>query len=151
VKHLLIILSFLLFSSFLTSCEKKEGILYLRETSSGLEWSRVGDKDNQTQYSGQVKKKFILFGEEFPNGQGTLIFGKGKSEGDKYVGEIKDDKKNGQGTYFYYNGDKYVGEWKDNEPNGQGTFTKSNGNKYVGEYKDGKSVLLQMELENSIA
>ena len=65
----------------------------MRETSSGLEWSRVGDKDNQTQYSGQVKKKFILFGEEFPNGQGTLIFGKGKSEGDKYVGEIKDDKK----------------------------------------------------------
>ena len=31
----------------------------------------------------------------------------------KYVGEFKDNKPNGQGTWTYYNGDKYVGEWKD--------------------------------------
>ncbi len=29
----------------------------------------------------------------------------------------------GQGTYTYANGDKYVGEWRDNLPNGQGTMT----------------------------
>jgi len=32
--------------------------------------------------------------------------------GDKYVGEYKDGKNNGQGTYTYANGDKHVGEFK---------------------------------------
>ena len=62
MKHLLIILSFLLLSPFLTSCEK-------------------------------------------------------------YVGEYKDGKRNGQGTFTYPDGEKYVGEFKDGERNGQGKIT----------------------------
>ena len=43
------------------------------------------------------------------------------------------------GTYTYDNGDKYVGEYKDDKRNGQGTYThgpnsKWAGDKYVGEY-----------------
>ena len=34
------------------------------------------------------------------------------SIGDKYVGEYKNGKRHGQGTYTYPIGDKYVGEWK---------------------------------------
>jgi osmotically-inducible protein OsmY len=68
------------------------------------------------------------------NGQFTVTF----ANGDKYVGEYKDDKRTGQGTYTFANGDKYVGEHKDGKLNGQGTFTFANGNKYVGEHKDGK-------------
>ena len=45
---------------------------------------------------------------------------------------------NGQGTYTYANGDKYVGEYKDDKIYGQGTFTRANGNKYVGELMDNK-------------
>jgi len=56
----------------------------------------------------------------------------------EYVGEYKDGKKHGQGTYIWSNGDKYVGEYKDGEVDGQGTYTWSDGSKYVGEYKDGK-------------
>ena len=57
---------------------------------------------------------------------------------------IKGDCSNGYGTYTYANGSKYVGEWKDGKENGQGTYTQVsgntwfNGNKYVGEYKNGK-------------
>ena len=40
------------------------------------------------------------------------------------------------GTYTRANGDKYVGEVKNNAANGQGTATFANG-KYVGEFKDG--------------
>ena len=58
--------------------------------------------------------------------------------GDKYVGEWKDGKYNGQGTYTFANGDKYVGEFKDDQSNGQGTYTYASGAKYVGEFKDGK-------------
>ena len=57
---------------------------------------------------------------------------------------IKGDCNNGYGTYTYKNGSKYVGEWKDGKENGQGTYTWVsgntwlNGNKYVGEFKDAK-------------
>ena len=73
------------------------------------------------------------------NGQGTYTFGPNSEwAGDKYVGEFKDDKYNGQGTYTYANGDKYVGEYKDDKRNGQGTYTFADGTKEVGEFKDGK-------------
>jgi len=80
------------------------------------------------------------------NGQGTMIY----ANGDKYVGEWKKGKSNGQGTYTSAtgpnDGDKYEGEWKGGKPNGQGTYTYANsdkitfvdGTKYVGEWKNGK-------------
>jgi TPR repeat protein len=66
------------------------------------------------------------------NGQGAYTY----ANGNQYVGEYKDNKANGQGTYTYTNGDKYVGEYKSNKAHGQGTLTYGNGNQYVGEFKD---------------
>ena len=60
------------------------------------------------------------------------------SNGDKYIGEFKDGKRNGQGTYKWPNGNKYVGEFKDGKRNGQGTFTWPNGDKYEGESRNGR-------------
>ena len=65
---------------------------------------------------------------------GTVTF----ASGDKYVGEYKDGKRNGQGTATFPSGSKYVGEFKDGKYNGQGTYTFANGSKYVGEFKDDK-------------
>ena len=64
----------------------------------------------------------------------TLTF----AAGDNYVGEYKDGKPHGVGTFTSANGDKYVGQFKDGKSNGQGTYTHSNGDKYVGEYRDSK-------------
>ena len=66
---------------------------------------------------------------------GTLI----SPSGQRYVGEFKDDKPNGQGTQTWPDGQRYVGEFKDDERNGQGTQTWPNGQRYVGEFKDGKN------------
>ena len=55
-----------------------------------------------------------------------------------YVGELKDGKPHGKGTYIWKNGTKYEGEWKDGELHGQGTLTWSSGEKYVGEFKNDK-------------
>ena len=69
----------------------------------------------------------------YDNCFGTETFDNGN-----YVGEWKDNKMHGQGTYAYANGDKYVGKWRDNMRHGQGTYTYLSGNKYVGWYKDDK-------------
>ena len=65
--------------------------------------------------------------------QGTFTDPRG---GGKYVGEWKDNRKNGQGTETWPDGYKYVGEWRDNFKNGRGTLTFPNGDKYMGEFKD---------------
>ena len=113
MKHLLITLSILLFSSFLFSSEKKEQGNFTFP--------------NGAKYKGEFK-------DGIPNGHGTItIFG-----ASKYVGEFKLGKRIGHGTKTYPDGRKYVGEFKNGLLNGQGTSTLFDGRKYVGEFKDGK-------------
>lgn len=54
------------------------------------------------------------------------------------VGEWKDDKANGFGSYTHANGAKYEGFWKDDLQDGWGTETWPDGSKYDGNYKEGK-------------
>jgi len=62
-----------------------------------------------------------------------------KVEEENKTGCILGECVDGKGTYTWDNGDKYVGEYKDNLRDGLGTYTWANGDKYVGEFKDGKS------------
>ena len=60
--------------------------------------------------------------ERYHKFYGTYTF----ADGDKYVGEWRDDKNHGQGTYYYladdkFKGDKYVGEFRDGYLHGQCT------------------------------
>ena len=50
----------------------------------------------------------------------------------------KDNKYNGQGSYYWKDGRKYVGQWKNDDKHGQGTFTWPRGNKYMGQWKNDK-------------
>ena len=61
--------------------------------------------------------------------------------GNKYVGEFRDGKFRGQGTYTYgpkspWAGDKYVGEYKNNKRDGQGKYIYSNGKIEEGIWRD---------------
>ena len=78
-------------------------------------------------------------------------------EGNKYVGEFRDNKYHGQFTVTYTDGEKYVGEFRDNKStdkalvpgpmaqkfvefrngkrHGQGTYTFADGDEYVGEFR----------------
>ena len=73
--------------------------------------------------------------------QGTLTY----SDGSKYVGEFRDNEKNGRGAYTWPSGATYVGEFRDDEKSGQGSYTWPSGKKYVGEFredqKNGRGVL----------
>ena len=78
----------------------------------------------------------------------TDCFGVWEKNGDKYVGEWKDDKFNGQGTFTFgprskWAGDKYVGEFKDDKRNGQGTYTFASGRIKEGIFKDDKFLYAQ--------
>ena len=71
------------------------------------------------------------------NGYGTYIF----SNGSKYVGEWRNDKQYGQGTYTWgkgeWEGDKYIGEFKDGKKYGQGTYTFKSGEVRKGKWING--------------
>ena len=60
--------------------------------------------------------------------------------GEQYVGEHKDGKFHGQGTYTWPDGRKYVGENKDGKFHGQGTMTSPDGGQNVGLWRKGKLV-----------
>jgi len=136
MKNLLILISLLLLSPFLTSCEKnvevvveKKPILfrdtpYSKFVEGGKKWFKTGDEKTQVKYEGEIVNGV-------PNGQGTMTC----CDGIKYVGGYKDGEKNGQGTETFPDGGKYVGEFKDGKKNGQGTYTWSDGDKEVGEWK----------------
>jgi V8-like Glu-specific endopeptidase len=66
-------------------------------------------------------------------GQGTYTF----ANGNKYVGDFNAGNFEGLGTYTFANGNKYVGDFKASKFEGQGTYTFTNGNKYVGDFKAG--------------
>jgi len=73
------------------------------------------------------------------HGKGTYTYPlwSGMHAGGNYVGEFIDNLRHGRGTQTYANGDKYVGEWKDGNRHGQGTETYASGTKYVGQWKSG--------------
>lgn len=68
------------------------------------------------------------------NGQGTCFF----SNGDKYVGEFRDDKLHGNGALYLSSGDKYVGQFYNGSLNGKGTYSFNTGAIYVGGFEENK-------------
>jgi hypothetical protein len=127
MKHLLIILSFLLLSSPVMGDNHKGVTLYKWKTSSGIKWKDFGDKDIQAKYKGDIEN-----GK--PHGLGTIRF----PDGAKYSGEWKNGKADGQGTFISHNGEQYVGEWIKNRKHGQGKSTLSDGLTFEGEWNLGK-------------
>ena len=58
--------------------------------------------------------------------------------GDTYVGEVKNDKHHGQGTYTWADGRKYVGSYVADKKEGYGIFTWPDGRQYAGNWSKGR-------------
>ena len=94
MKNLLILISLLLLSLFLTSCEKnvevvveKKPILfrdtpYSKFVEGGKKWFKTGDEKTQVKYEGEIVNGV-------PNGQGTMTC----CDGIKYVCGYKDGER----------------------------------------------------------
>ena len=104
MKHLLILISFLLLSSPVIGDNHKGETLYGWGEYPDYVWKGFGDKKTHTVYKGDVKNGV-------PNGHGTETV----PNVGKYVGEWRNGKTNGQGTLTFPNGHKYVGEFKDDK------------------------------------
>ena len=66
------------------------------------------------------------------------------STGDRYEGDLKDGKGDGQGAYYFSNGDRYVGFWKEGKMDGQGTYYFANGDHFKGEWVDGERTKVEV-------
>ena len=138
MRHILITISILLFSSLVFSSDKKQGNITYANGAKYKGELKDGIPNGQGFLSLPDGGKYVgEFKEGIINGQGTVTL----SDGRKYSGEFKEGKKHGQGIYTYPNGDKYTGGYKDGFKNGLGALTygkgKSDGDKYVGEFKEG--------------
>ena len=78
-------------------------------------------------YEGTVDKTTKL-----KHGFGTQVW----QDGAKYVGEWKDGKAEGNGTFFHSNGDVFEGEFKQDKANGYGTYKHKSGQTYEGYWND---------------
>jgi tetratricopeptide (TPR) repeat protein len=72
-------------------------------------------------------------------------------DGGKYVGDVVNGKRHGQGTFTWPNGHRYEGEWKDDNMHGQGAMFHPDGGKHVGEYIDNKATGGQHYRPNGVA
>ena len=68
----------------------------------------------------------------------TNCHGTYTSAAGKYVGELKDGLKHGQGTYTFADGTKYVGGFKNGKYHGRATVTLADGTVIKGIWKKGK-------------
>ena len=74
------------------------------------------------------------------NGKGIMYYNKNdEKKREKYEGEWKDGNKEGKGILYWRDGDKYEGDFKLDITEGKGTYYANNGDKYVGDFKNGKS------------
>jgi hypothetical protein len=85
-------------------------------------------KQIQTTKDGKQLTSYALFSDE------TALITITWENGTKYVGEFKDDHKNGTGVLTWSNGEKYAGTFVNGMFNGSGTFTGAYGGIYVGEF-----------------
>jgi len=70
------------------------------------------------------------------SGKGTYTWSNGK----KFVGEYKNDKKEGYGVYIWPDGREYSGPWKAGKQDGIGKFKSKDGVTKTGLWEAGKRI-----------
>ena len=64
-----------------------------------------------------------------------------KNEKGKYIGEIKNGKREGKGIFYFKDGDRYEGDWKNDKMDGKGIYyhKKADGtDRYEGDFRNDK-------------
>ena len=73
------------------------------------------------------------------DGRGIIFYKKNDSnDRKKYIGDFKNDQKEGKGIIYWNDGEIFEGNFKSNIREGKGIDYFSNGDRYEGDYKDDK-------------
>lgn len=137
-------------------------VVYEGEMHDGMRDGRgICLYNNNTLYEGQWKKnkehgigklmtadrKYVIYEGSWEkgkmHGQGAYNYyldsGNGPpKENGKYVGQFRQNLRNGHGVYTLPNGSVFDGEFRDNIQNGYGIFRWPDGSIYEGPWRDGK-------------
>lgn len=70
------------------------------------------------------------------NGHGIQTWTKGIHESEEYIGQWKEDMRDGSGIHSWPDGRKYNGQWKANRQSGKGLLTNASGESYNGMFED---------------
>lgn len=100
------------------------------EGSGCLVWNADPQPDETVAWSGACK-------DNRASGQGELVW-RFPGNMDRYVGEMRDGKRNGKGMAVSPQGDRYEGNWVDGKLSGYGTAVTRKGTRYEGEWLDGR-------------
>lgn len=63
-------------------------------------------------------------------------------DGNRFIGEFKNDVRNGMGIKFYQNGARYTGYWVNDIRHGKGVKIHANGTHVEVEYVHGEKITL---------
>ena len=101
-----------------------------------FEYDKTKKIDHGTVYKTKVYDDGKYIGEFKNNlreGNGTMLW----FDGARYEGSWKKDKTEGKGIIYYNDGARYEGDFKNNKVEGRGIMYLSDGSRYEGEFKDG--------------
>ena len=88
-------------------------------------------------YKSLFCNKYILQMDLEKHVKSECLFGINKyPNGNKYIGEKQNKKREGYGIYYFSNGVRYGGDWKNGGREGYGIIYFSDGSRYEGEWKD---------------
>ncbi len=117
-------------------------------TTKGRLFNLTDDTGQSFDYEGEIRNNK-------PNGKGSMRYKNGSvcdgtftdghlsgycectfDTGDRYMGNAKKDRMNGQGKYLYKNGNRYEGSFVNDRMEGKGKFIFTNGEYFTGNFKD---------------
>jgi hypothetical protein len=91
-------------------------------------------KKNNTKLKNLLKENII-------NNNNTIINTEIKyNNGDRFVGQIINNKREGKGILYLNDGDRYEGDWKNDKYEGKGIYYYKNGDREMGDWKDDKEI-----------
>lgn len=108
----------------------------------GTEMAKVGTNDHYIAYDLHTGYPLYIMKDNTKYNPSTEMREKNKflvlkyPNGDEYVGESSNNKREGYGLYFYANGDYYYGRYKDNKQTGYGALFKQESNTVTIQYWD---------------
>ena len=129
MRHLLIGITCLLAAAVVPNA-RADAARWQSTTEGCLVWNALPQPDETFEWSGPCV-------DGRTNGSGTEIDRFRDHDGwqvERYVGEMREGRRDGVGTQYYENGDRFEGRFRANERVGHGVYAFANGDRYEGDF-----------------